>query len=59
MKIDNAKFKEKVLPGDTLIFKLDMIAPMRRGVCVMKASAFVGEKLVCEAELMAQVAKKN
>jgi UDP-3-O-[3-hydroxymyristoyl] N-acetylglucosamine deacetylase/3-hydroxyacyl-[acyl-carrier-protein] dehydratase len=59
MKIDNAKFKEKVLPGDTLIFKLEMIAPMRRGVCVMKASAFVGEKLVCEAELMAQVAKKN
>jgi UDP-3-O-[3-hydroxymyristoyl] N-acetylglucosamine deacetylase/3-hydroxyacyl-[acyl-carrier-protein] dehydratase len=59
MKIDNAKFKEKVLPGDTLIFKLDMIAPIRRGVCVMKGSAFVGDKLVCEAELMAQVAKKN
>lgn len=58
MKIDNAKFKEKVTPGDTLIFKLDMIAPIRRGVCVMKACAFVGEKLVCEAELMAQVAKK-
>ena len=58
MKIDNAKFKEKVLPGDTLILKLDMIAPIRRGVCVMKAQAFVGEKLVCEAELMAQVAKK-
>lgn len=58
MKIDNAKFKEKVLPGDTLVLKLDMIAPIRRGVCVMKAHAFVGEKLVCEAELMAQVAKK-
>lgn len=58
MKIDNAKFKEKVIPGDTLVLKLDMIAPVRRGVCVMKASAFVGEKLVCEAELMAQVAKK-
>lgn len=58
MKIDNAKFKEKVLPGDTLILKLDMVAPVRRGVCVMKGQAFVGEKLVCEAELMAQVAKK-
>jgi UDP-3-O-[3-hydroxymyristoyl] N-acetylglucosamine deacetylase/3-hydroxyacyl-[acyl-carrier-protein] dehydratase len=58
MKIDNAKFKEKVVPGNTLIFKLDMIAPVRRGVCVMKASAFVGDKLVCEAELMAQVVKK-
>ncbi len=58
MKIDNAKFKEKVLPGDTLIFRLDLIAPIRRGVCVMKGAAFVGEKLVCEAELMAQIAKK-
>jgi UDP-3-O-[3-hydroxymyristoyl] N-acetylglucosamine deacetylase/3-hydroxyacyl-[acyl-carrier-protein] dehydratase len=58
MKIDNAKFKEKVLPGDTLVFRLDLIAPIRRGVCMMKASAFVGDKLVCEVELMAQVAKK-
>lgn len=58
MKIDNAKFKEMVLPGDTLIFRLDLIAPIRRGVCMMKGSAFVGEKLVCEAELMAQIAKK-
>lgn len=59
MKIDNAKFKEKVLPGDTLIFKLELIAPIRRGVCYMKATSFVGEKLVCEAELMAQIAKKQ
>lgn len=59
MKIDNAKFKEKVLPGDTLIFRLDMIAPVRRGICMMKGQAYVGEKLVCEAELMAQVAKKQ
>jgi len=59
MKIDNAKFKDKVLPGDTLIFRLDLIAPIRRGVCVMKGSAFVGDKIVAEAELMAQVAKKN
>jgi len=59
MKIDNAKFKEMVRPGDTLIFKLELITPIRRGVCVMKGSAFVGEKLVCEAELMAQVARKQ
>ncbi len=59
MKIDNAKFKEKVVPGDTLLFRLELTAPIRRGVCIMKGSAFVGDKLVCEAELMAQVAKKN
>lgn len=59
MKIDNAKFKEKVVPGDTLVFRLDLTAPIRRGVCVMKGSAFVGEKLVAEAELMAQVAKSK
>jgi UDP-3-O-[3-hydroxymyristoyl] N-acetylglucosamine deacetylase/3-hydroxyacyl-[acyl-carrier-protein] dehydratase len=58
MKIDNAKFKEKVLPGDTLVFRLDLISPIRRGVCVMKGAAFVGDKMVCEAELMAQIAKK-
>ena len=58
MKIDNAKFKDMVKPGDTLLLKLEMIAPIRRGVCVMKGQAFVGEKMVCEAELMAQVAKK-
>jgi UDP-3-O-[3-hydroxymyristoyl] N-acetylglucosamine deacetylase/3-hydroxyacyl-[acyl-carrier-protein] dehydratase len=59
MKIDNAKFKDMVLPGDTLVFKLELLAPVRRGVCIMKGSAFVGDKLVCEAELMAQVAKKQ
>jgi UDP-3-O-[3-hydroxymyristoyl] N-acetylglucosamine deacetylase/3-hydroxyacyl-[acyl-carrier-protein] dehydratase len=58
MKIDNAKFKEKVVPGDTLVFRLDLLGPIRRGVCMMKGVAFVGDKMVCEAELMAQVAKK-
>jgi len=58
MKIDNAKFKDKVVPGDTLLFRLELLAPVRRGVCVMKGTAFVGDKLVCEAELMAQIAKK-
>lgn len=57
MKIESAKFKEKVVPGDTLIMKLDLLAPVRRGVCVMKALAFVGDKLVCEAEMVAQIVK--
>ena len=58
MKIDNVKFRQKVVPGDTLIFKLQLISPLRRGVANMRGLAFVGEKLVCEAEFMAQVAKK-
>jgi UDP-3-O-[3-hydroxymyristoyl] N-acetylglucosamine deacetylase/3-hydroxyacyl-[acyl-carrier-protein] dehydratase len=57
MKIDNAKFKEKVVPGDTLIFRLELIGPIRRGICIMKGSAFVGDRLVAESDLMAQVAK--
>lgn len=55
MKIDNVKFKDKVVPGDTLIIRMDLTAPIRRGVCVMKGTGFVGEKVVIEAELMAQV----
>lgn len=55
MKMDNVRFKDKVVPGDTLILRMDLTAPIRRGICVMKGSAFVGEKLVIEAELMAQV----
>lgn len=57
LKIDNAKFKDKVVPGDTLIMKLELTEPVRRGLCVMKGRAWVGEKLVCEAEMMAQVVK--
>ncbi len=59
MKIDNVKFKHKVLPGDTLVFKCDLISPIRRGICHMQASAFANGKLVAEAELMAQIAKKQ
>jgi UDP-3-O-[3-hydroxymyristoyl] N-acetylglucosamine deacetylase/3-hydroxyacyl-[acyl-carrier-protein] dehydratase len=57
LKIDNAKFKDKVVPGDTLIMKLELMEPVRRGLCIMKGRAWVGEKLVCEAELMAQIVK--
>ena len=59
MKIDNVKFKQKVLPGDTLIFKCDLITPIRRGICHMQAYAYANGKLVAEAELMAQIAKKQ
>ncbi|RXR18923.1 bifunctional UDP-3-O-[3-hydroxymyristoyl] N-acetylglucosamine deacetylase/3-hydroxyacyl-ACP dehydratase [Flavobacterium amnicola] len=59
MKIDNVKFKHKVLPGDTLTFKLDLLSPIRRGICHMQANAYANGKLVAEAELMAQIAKKQ
>jgi UDP-3-O-[3-hydroxymyristoyl] N-acetylglucosamine deacetylase/3-hydroxyacyl-[acyl-carrier-protein] dehydratase len=59
MKIDNVKFKQKVLPGDTLIFKCELITPIRRGICHMLAKAYANGKLVAEAELMAQIAKKQ
>ena len=57
MKIDGVKFKQKVLPGDTVIFKLDLISPIRRGICHMKGFAYVGNKIVMEAEMMAQIVK--
>ncbi len=59
MKMENVKFKQKVLPGDTLIFKCDLITPIRRGICHMQAYAYANNKLVAEAQLMAQIAKKN
>lgn len=59
MKMDNVKFKQKVLPGDTLIFKAELITPIRRGICHMQAYAYANGKLVAEAELMAQIARKK
>ncbi len=59
MKMDNVKFKQKVLPGDTLIFKCELISPMRRGICHMQAYGYANGKLVVEAELMAQIVKKQ
>jgi UDP-3-O-[3-hydroxymyristoyl] N-acetylglucosamine deacetylase/3-hydroxyacyl-[acyl-carrier-protein] dehydratase len=57
MKMDNVKFKQKVVPGDTLIFDLRLMAPIRRGIVQMYGRAFVGDNLVSEAELMAQITK--
>ncbi|MDC6388589.1 bifunctional UDP-3-O-[3-hydroxymyristoyl] N-acetylglucosamine deacetylase/3-hydroxyacyl-ACP dehydratase [Maribacter sp. PR1] len=59
MKMDNVKFKRQVLPGDTLIFKCDLISPIRRGICHMQAYAYANDKLVSEAELMAQIVKSK
>lgn len=59
MKIDNVKFRQKVVPGDTLIFRLEMIDGVRRGIAQMKGYCFVGEKIVCEAEFMAQIIKNK
>lgn len=59
MKIDNVKFRQKVVPGDTLIFRLDLISEMRRGIANMKGYAFVGEKVVSEAEFTAQIVKNK
>lgn len=59
MKIDNVKFRKKVVPGDTLIFKVELQTPIRRGISTMKGYAFVGETIVCEAEFMAQIVKNK
>lgn len=59
LKIENAKFKHKVGPGDTVIFKMELIAPIRRGICQMQAIAYVGDKIVSEAELIAQIVKRS
>ncbi|MDR0844507.1 MAG: bifunctional UDP-3-O-[3-hydroxymyristoyl] N-acetylglucosamine deacetylase/3-hydroxyacyl-ACP dehydratase [Tannerella sp.] len=59
MKIDGVKFRQKVIPGDTLIFRLELISPIRRGISTMKGYAFVGEKIICEAEFMAQIIKNK
>jgi UDP-3-O-[3-hydroxymyristoyl] N-acetylglucosamine deacetylase/3-hydroxyacyl-[acyl-carrier-protein] dehydratase len=59
LKIDNVKFRQKVVPGDTVIFHLEMLEPMRRGCALMRGHAFVGGKIVCEAEFMAQIVKNK
>lgn len=59
LKIDKAVFRHKVVPGDTLLFKMELMRPIRRGLCEMTAKAFVGNKLVAEAELLAQIIKRK
>jgi len=57
MKIDNVRFRNQVVPGDTLVFHLELMSPVRRGIFHMKGTAYVGDKIATEAEMMAQIAK--
>lgn len=59
MKIDNVKFRQKVVPGNTLLFHVSFMTPLRRGCALMKGVAFVGDKVVCECEFMAQIVKNK
>ena len=59
LKIDNAKFKNRVVPGDTLILKLELLTPIRRGIVHMQGTAYVGNKIVSEGELTAQIIRKK
>lgn len=59
VKIDNCKFKHKVVPGDTLIMKLELAGPIRRGICEMIGTIYVGNKIVTESMLMAQLVKRE
>jgi UDP-3-O-[3-hydroxymyristoyl] N-acetylglucosamine deacetylase/3-hydroxyacyl-[acyl-carrier-protein] dehydratase len=59
LKIENARFKDKVVPGDTIIFHCSLIAPIRRGIAQMKGIGMVGSRIVVEAELMAQIVRKT
>ena len=58
LKVENAKFKSFVVPGDTVLFKMELVAPVRRGICQMRGTAYVGNKIVSEAELVAQIVKR-
>ncbi len=59
IRIDNVKFRKKVVPGDTLIFKITLTSPIRRGIATMKGLTYVGNKIVAEGEFMAQIVKKT
>jgi UDP-3-O-[3-hydroxymyristoyl] N-acetylglucosamine deacetylase/3-hydroxyacyl-[acyl-carrier-protein] dehydratase len=58
-KIDNAKFKRKIVPGDVMVIKLHITNPMRRSIVSMKGEVYIGNTLACEADLMAQVIKNK
>jgi UDP-3-O-[3-hydroxymyristoyl] N-acetylglucosamine deacetylase/3-hydroxyacyl-[acyl-carrier-protein] dehydratase len=57
LKIDKVRFRKKVVPGDTLVFKLKLVSPIRRGLCHMEGKAFVGDTIVTEADLLAQITR--
>jgi len=59
LKIDNVKFRQKVVPGDTLVFRLDLVSDIRRGIANMKGFTFIGDKIISEAEFTAQIVKNK
>lgn len=59
LKIDNCKFKQMVKPGDTMILKMELSSPIRRGICEMKGTVYVGNKVCTEGDLVAQIVKRN
>ena len=59
LKLDNVKFRRKVVPGDTLVFRVQLLTEIRRGIATMRGLAFVGDQVVCEAEFTAQIAKNR
>ncbi len=58
LKIDNCKFKKMVVPGDTMLLRMELVAPIRRGICEMRGTVFVGNKVCTEANLVAQLVKR-
>ena len=58
LKIDNCKFKQMVKPGDTMLLKMELTSPIRRGICEMRGTVYVGGKVATEADLVAQVIKR-
>ena len=59
LKIDNCKFKQKVVPGDTMILKMELLSPIRRGICEMHGTVYIGNKIATEADLVAQLVKRG
>ncbi|MEO6915937.1 MAG: bifunctional UDP-3-O-[3-hydroxymyristoyl] N-acetylglucosamine deacetylase/3-hydroxyacyl-ACP dehydratase, partial [Chitinophagaceae bacterium] len=59
LKIDNCKFKKMVVPGDTMLLRMELVAPIRRGICEMKGTVFVGNKICSEANLVAQLVRRS
>ncbi|HOY52126.1 MAG TPA: bifunctional UDP-3-O-[3-hydroxymyristoyl] N-acetylglucosamine deacetylase/3-hydroxyacyl-ACP dehydratase, partial [Prolixibacteraceae bacterium] len=59
IRIDNVKFRKKVVPGDTLLFRLELTTPIRRGIAMMRGVCFVGDKIAAEGEFMAQIVRSN
>ena len=57
IRVDNVKFRQKVVPGDTLLFKVELVSPIRRGIANMKGTTYIGDKIVAEGDFMAQIVK--